>query len=129
MYKTAAAYSTLPGYIFHLSVGSIISSYIPGSIFNQLAYSVSLCARAASVTGDATSLLCAALEATSLPPWFSAAVPSIYSSQMHTLQEQINQIWATPVGLAPLPTLSATSSGSPLQTPTGEQLSRLFCSD
>lgn len=127
LYRTASAYSTLPGYFFHLlvSVDSIISSYVPGSIFSQLAHSVSLCAGAASVTGDATSLLYAALEATSLPPWFTAAVPPTYSSQMYTLQEQINQIRATPMSLAPLPMSSAISIESLLQTYTGEQLSRL----
>lgn len=105
-------FSTRPEYFFHLSVGSIVSSYIPSSIFSQLAYSVSLSAGAASVTGDATSLIYAALEATSVPSWFSAAVPATYSSQMHTLQEQINQLRATPVSLAPVPTSSPTSSNS-----------------
>lgn len=112
LYKPATAYSTLPGYFFHLSVGSIISSYLPSSILSQLAHSVSLSAGAASVTGDATSLIYAALEATSVPSWFSAAVPVTYSSQMHTLQEQINQLRATPVSLAAVPTSSPTSSDS-----------------
>lgn len=105
-------FSTRPEYFFHLSVGSIVSSYIPSSIFSQLAYSVSLSAGAASVTGDATSLIYAALEATLVPSWFSAAVPATYSSQMYTLQEQINQLRATPVSLAPVPTSSPTSSNS-----------------
>lgn len=112
LYKTALAFSTRPEYFFHQSVGSIVSSYIPSSIFSQLAYSVSLSAGAASVTGDATSLIYAALEATSVPSWFSVAVPATYSSQMYTLQEQINQLRATPVSLAPVPTSSPTSSDS-----------------
>lgn len=112
LYKPASAFSTRPEYFFHQSVGSIVSSYIPSSIFSQLAYSVSLSAGAASVTGDATSLIYAALEATSVPSWFSVAVPATYSSQMHTLQEQINQLRATPVSLAPVPTSSPTSSDS-----------------
>ncbi|KAK7718691.1 hypothetical protein SLS64_002651 [Diaporthe eres] len=106
------ALSTLPGYFFHLSVGSIVSSYIPASVFSQLAYSVSLSAGAASVTGDATSLIYAALEATSLPSWFSAAVPATYSSQMHTLQEEINQLRATPISLATGSTSEPTSLAS-----------------
>lgn len=117
--KPTMALSTLPGYFFHLSVGSIVSSYIPASVFSQLAYSVSLSAGAASVTGDATSLIYAALEATSLPSWFSAAVPATYSSQMHTLQEEINQLRATPISLAPGSTSEPTSLAS--STPsTGE---------
>lgn len=112
MYKPSMAVSTRPEYFFHLSVGSIISSYIPGSIFSQLAYSVSLSAGAASVTGDATSLIYAALEATSVPSWFSAAVPATYSSQMHTLQEEINQLRATPISLAPGSTSLASSTPS-----------------
>ena len=45
---------------FHLSVGSIVSSYTPASMFSQLACSVSLSAGAASVTGDAMGLIYAA---------------------------------------------------------------------
>lgn len=112
LYKPASAFSTRPEYFFHQSVGSIVSSYIPSSIFSQLAHSISLSAGAASVTGDATSLIYAALEATSVPSWFSAAVPATYSSQIHTLQEQINQLRATPVSLAAVPTSSPTSSDS-----------------
>ncbi|KAL2291693.1 hypothetical protein FJTKL_11904 [Diaporthe vaccinii] len=114
MYKPSMAVSTRPEYFFHLSVGSIVSSYIPASIFSQLAYSVSLSAGAASVTGDATSLIYAALEATSVPSWFSAAVPAIYSSQMHTLQEEINQLRATPISLA----LGSTSEPTSLASST-----------
>lgn len=112
LYQPVTRYSTVPEYFFHLSVGSMISSYLPSSILSELAHSVSLSAAAASVTGDATSLIHAALEATSVPSWFSAAVPVTYSSQMHTLQEQINQLRATPVSLAPVPTSSPTSSDS-----------------
>lgn len=123
-YKPAMAVSTRPEYFFHLSVGSIVSSYIPASIFSQLAYSVSLSAGAASVTGDATSLIYAALEATSVPSWFSAAVPAIYSSQMHTLQEEINELRATPMSLASVPTSSPTSSDSlPQTSPSSSTLS------
>lgn len=130
-YKPITTFSTRTEYYFHLSVGSIVSSCIPASIFSQLAHSVSLSAGAASVRGDATSLIYAALEATSMPPWFSAAVPSTYSSQMHTLQEQINELRATPMSLAALPTSSTTSSDPPSQTSsssstpsTGEYYSR-----
>lgn len=111
MYHYVSSLSTLPEYFFHQSVGAMISSYIPASIFSELAHSVSLSAEMASVTGDATSLIYAALEATSVPTWFLAAVPSTYSSQMYTLQEQINQIRATPLSLAP-----PTSSSLPLET-------------
>lgn len=116
LYKPAMALSTRPEYFFHLSVGSIISNHIPASILSQLAYSVSLSAGAASVTGDATSLIYAALEATSVPSWFSAAVPATYSSQMHTLQEEINQLRATPISLAAVPTSSPTSDDTVSQT-------------
>lgn len=108
-FSLATAFSTRSEYYFHLSVGSIVSSYIPSSILNQLACSVLLSAAAASVTGDATGLIYAALEATSVPSWFSAAVPATYSSQLHTVQEEINQLRATPISLAPVPTSSPTS--------------------
>jgi hypothetical protein len=68
------------------------------------------------VTGHATSLMYAALEATSVPSWFSAVVPSTYSSQMHMLQEKINQIRATPMSLAPLSTAPPTSGDPSAQT-------------
>lgn len=111
LYQPVLTLSPLPKYFFHQSVGSMISTYIPSSIFSELAHSVSMSAEAASVTGDATSLIYAALEATSVPTWFLAAVPSTYSSQVYTLQEQINQIRATPISLA-----SPTSSSLPLET-------------
>ncbi|KAG6367484.1 hypothetical protein INS49_001674 [Diaporthe citri] len=110
------AVSTRPEYFFHLSVGSIVSSHIPASILSQLAYSVSLSAGAASVTGDPTSLIYAALEATSLPSWFTAAVPVTYSSQIHTVQEEINQLRATPISLASVSTSSPTSDDPVSQT-------------
>lgn len=112
LYTPLLAISTLPQYSFHQSVGSMVASFIPMSVFSELAHSVSLSAGAASVTGDATSLIYAALEATSVPEWFSAAIPSTYSSQMYTLQEQINQVRATPISLVPPPTLQATSTSS-----------------
>lgn len=131
-YIYTTAFSTRSEYFFHLSVRSIVSSYIPSSMFSQLVCSVRLSAGAASVTGDATSLFYAALEATSVPSWFSAAVPATYSSQMYTVQEEINQFRATPISLAPVPTSSPTSSNPETQTSlassdpsTGEQFSRL----
>lgn len=131
LYSPRLALSTLPIYFFHQSVGSMISSYIPMSVFDEIAHSVNLSAGDASVTGDATSLIYAALEANSLPKWFSAATPSTYSSQMYTLQEQINQLRGTPISLIAPPTTLAPSStsGSETTSPTntlsaGESLFR-----
>lgn len=72
---------TLPAWFTHLSVESIISSYIPSDVFDELAASVSSAASAASVTGDPTSLVYSALEDVSPPAWFSSAVPSTYSGK------------------------------------------------
>lgn len=100
LYKSVNITSTIPAYFFHVSVQSLISSYIPPPVFSDLAASVASAASAASVTGDATSLVYAVLEGASRPPWFSSAVPSTYSAEMSTLEASINGLRATPVSTA-----------------------------
>ncbi|KUI72392.1 hypothetical protein VM1G_07457 [Cytospora mali] len=106
VYKSVIT-SILPAYFFHVNASSLISAFIPLDVFSQLAASVASAASAASVTGteDPTSLVYSALEDTSLPPWFEAAVPVTYSTQMATLEAQINELRAE--------MLASTTSSSP----------------
>lgn len=109
--------STLPAWYFHLSVSSLVNTYFQSSFFTQLAADVASAASVASVTGDPTSLVYQALEATSVPPWFVAGVPSTYSSELYTLESEINELRATPVSIES-PTLSTTTTTTPPSSTT-----------
>lgn len=87
--------STIPAYFFHASLQSLVSSYIPPAVFSDLAASAASAASMASITGDATSLIYAALEDESRPPWFSSAVPSTYTAEMNALETSISDLRAT----------------------------------
>lgn len=120
-FKNINITSTIPAYFFHLSVQSLISSYIPPAVFSELAASAASAASVASVTGDATSLIYAALEDVTRPPWFPSAVPSTYTVEMSALEESINELRATPVPTTPVPTASesaASSANSSVQSTT-----------
>lgn len=97
IYVLSSITSTKPAYFFHISVQSLVASYIPVDIFSDLAVSAASAASVASVTGDATSLIYAALEDVSRPPWFSAAVPATYTAEMSSLEASINELRATPI--------------------------------
>lgn len=92
VYRSINVTSTLPAYFLHVSAQSLISTYIPPAVFSELAASVASAAAVASVTGDATSLVYAALEDTSRPPWFTSAVPSTYAAQMSTLEASLDEL-------------------------------------
>ncbi|KUI59483.1 hypothetical protein VP1G_06762 [Cytospora mali] len=121
VYKSAIT-STLPAYFFHVNASSLISASIPLDVFSQLAASVASAASAASVTGteDPTSLVYSALEDTSLPPWFEAAVPVTYSTQMATLEAQIDELRAEM--LASTTSLSPSGSTSSVINGTSSHL-------
>lgn len=103
---------TQPGYFFHISVQSLISSYIPPEIFRDLAASAASAASMASITGDATSLIYAALEDITRPPWFSSAVPATYTVEMRALEASINELRAAPVFTTPISTASDSAAPS-----------------
>ncbi|KAL1856253.1 hypothetical protein Daus18300_010825 [Diaporthe australafricana] len=111
--------STRPAYFFHVSASSLISMYIPAPVFSELAASVASAASAASVTGDASSLVYAALEDTSRPPWFASAVPSTFAAQMSTLEASINELRATPVSTASSTATTPTQETTQQTTPAG----------
>lgn len=112
VYKSIKITSTIPAYFFHVSVQSLISSYIPPAVFSDLAASAAFAASAASVTGDATSLIFAALEDITRPPWFPSAVPSTYVVEMSALEASINELRATPVPTTPVSTASESAAPS-----------------
>lgn len=116
VYQSVNVTSTLPAYSFHLNVSSLISKFVPTDVFSQLAASVASVASAASITGaeDPTSLIYSALEDTSIPTWFQSAVPVTYSTQMATLEAQINNLRADSLGsTAPLSPQSAPTTVAP----------------
>lgn len=114
VYESANITSTLPAYFFHVDASSLISKIIPTDVFSQLAASVASAATAASVTGayDPTSLIYSALEDTSMPSWFQSAVPVTYSTQISTLEAQINNLRADLLGSTIGPTSSAVNGAT-----------------
>ncbi|ROW00144.1 hypothetical protein VSDG_03616 [Cytospora chrysosperma] len=118
LYNSVNITSTLPVYYFHVNANSLVSKFIPTDILSQLAISVASAATAASVTGadNPTSLIYSALEDTSMPSWFQSAVPVTYSTQIATLEAQINNLRADLLGSTVGPTSSVvngtTSSSS-----------------
>ncbi|KAG8162630.1 hypothetical protein KVR01_007108 [Diaporthe batatas] len=95
IYRKTTSASTLPAYFFHTSVQALVSSYIPPAVLSELAASV--VSVASSLTTDPTSLVYAALEDESRPPWFSSAVPSTYIAEMKSLEESIDNLRAIPI--------------------------------
>lgn len=120
--------SILPAWYFHLSVSSLVASYVPSSFFTKLVADAASAASAASVTGNPTDLVYQALEATSVPTWFSAAVPSMYSLELYTLESEINELRATPVSIQS-PTLSMPTTTSSASSPTPTSSEFLSCLD
>jgi hypothetical protein len=94
------------------AASALISSYIPPADFSTMSISVSSAAAAASVTGDASSLIYSAFEATSLPAWFQSAIPASYSSQVAALTAAIGSLRPGASGTVsqglPTPTISQT---------------------
>lgn len=111
-FKNTNITSTIPAYFFHVSVQSLISSYIPPAVFSDFAASAASAASVASVTGDATSLIYAALEDVTRPPWFPSAVPSTYTVEMSALEASINELRPAPVSTTPVSTASDSAAPS-----------------
>lgn len=93
--------STLPGYYVHLSIGSLISNYLPPGLLSELAGSVSSAAALVSITGNPTSLVYSALEESPRPAWFTSVVPTTYTAQMNTLEAEIDSLKAEATGTTP----------------------------
>lgn len=116
LYNSVNITHTLPIYYFHVSASSLISKFVPTEVFSELAASVASAASAASITGaeDPTSLVYSILEDSSLPPWFQAAVPVTYSTQLATLEAQISNLRVDSLGSTTLlPPQSAPTTASP----------------
>jgi hypothetical protein len=77
---------------FTSAANELVSKYLPSNILPALESSVSVAASAASVTGDASSLLYSALLASSIPAWFASAVPAAYTSQIAALEGDISAL-------------------------------------
>jgi hypothetical protein len=91
---------------FTSAADELISEYLPSTALPALESVFSSAASAASVTGDAKSLIYEALLASSVPGWFASAVPSAWSTQIAALESNINALrpsassGATPVVIA-----------------------------
>lgn len=127
LYGSVDITHTRPEYTFHLNADSLISNFVPTDVFSQLAASVAAAASAASVTGasDPTDLIYSLLEDTKLPPWFQAAVPGTYSTQMATLEAQISNLRADSLGSTALsPPQSVPTTADPTSSVTVGTTSR-----
>ena len=80
---------------FTSAADQLISKYIPSTALPVFESAVSSAASAATVTGDAKSLIYSALVATSIPGWFASAVPSAWSSQIAALESGIDALRGT----------------------------------
>ncbi|PVH72930.1 hypothetical protein DL98DRAFT_659734 [Cadophora sp. DSE1049] len=117
---------------FTSAASQIIEQYIPSTVLPGLESAVSSAAAAASVTGDAKSLLYEAILAQSAPAWLASAIPAEYSSQFAALEGSIEVLRPTAAspggGIIPaiVPVTTTDSDGntittSTLSTPTGVQ--------
>jgi len=80
---------------FTAAADQLISKYIPSSALLSLESGVSSAASAASVSGDPKSLLYSGLLATSVPAWFSSAIPTGIAPQIAALESGIDALRAT----------------------------------
>ncbi|KAL2067036.1 hypothetical protein VTL71DRAFT_1460 [Oculimacula yallundae] len=121
---------------FTSAANAVISQYIPSTVLPGLEAAISSAAAAASVTGDAKSLLYSAILAESAPSWLGAAIPSEYSSQFAALEGTIESLRPSATGssngglivpvIIPVTTTDSngatiTTSATSLSTPTGVQ--------
>ncbi|KAH6718931.1 hypothetical protein BKA61DRAFT_570981 [Leptodontidium sp. MPI-SDFR-AT-0119] len=121
---------------FASAASAVIASYIPATVLPGLESAVSSAAAAASITGDAKSLLYSALLAESAPAWLGSAIPAEYSSQFAALEGTIEVLRPSATGASPggliipviIPVTTTDSSGNTittsvtsLSTPTGVQ--------
>ncbi|EPE09193.1 hypothetical protein F503_06969 [Ophiostoma piceae UAMH 11346] len=97
---------------------SLVSAYVPQSVYVQLTASVASAASAASVTGDPASLFLSALLATSQPSWFSSAVPPYFTGNIGALESAVSTLRE---GATALP-LSTSYSETVITTKTTNSL-------
>lgn len=84
---------------FTSAASKIISQYIPSTALPGLESAVAAAASAASVSGDAASLLYSALLAESAPGWFKSAIPDGWSTQIAALEGSVDAL--RPTGASP----------------------------
>ncbi|KAH7403626.1 hypothetical protein BKA64DRAFT_457107 [Cadophora sp. MPI-SDFR-AT-0126] len=117
---------------FTSAASQVIEQYIPSTVLPGLESAVSSAAAAASVTGNAKSLLYEAILAQSPPAWLASAIPAEYSSQFAALEGSIEVLRPTAAspggGIIPVivPVTTTDSDGntittSTLSTPSGVQ--------
>jgi hypothetical protein len=108
---------------FTSAASELVSKYIPSAALPELESSISSAASAASVTGDAQSLIYDALLGSSIPGWFASAVPAAYTSQIAALEGDISALRgpaSTSGGGGPVPVVvpitTTNSAGSTYTT-------------
>lgn len=109
---------------FASAASAVIASYIPATVLPGLESAVSSAAAAASITGDAKSLLYSALLAESAPAWLGSAIPAEYSSQFAALEGTIEVLRPSATGASPggliipviIPVTTTDSSGNTITT-------------
>lgn len=108
--------------MFTAAADQLISSYVPPDILSSIIGDVQSAASGASVSySDPTSLAYSALLATSIPSWFTSAIPTQYSVQFASLEADISSLrnlvsqapGATPVVV---PVTSTDSNGHTIIT-------------
>lgn len=95
------------------AASQIISQYIPETALPALQSAISSAAAAASVTGDAKSLLYDALLASSVPDWFASAAQP-WSAQIMALESTLIALRPTAAGA-----VTTTDSAGNTVTTTG----------
>lgn len=123
VYINATVTSTLPAYFVHLSIDSLISSYLPADVLSGLAAAApaATLALAGDDDDDPTSLIYSALEATSPPEWLAAAVPVTYAAQMSTLEASIDAIRAAAVSGSPIDSGNGQVTGTTVPIDTSSK--------
>jgi hypothetical protein len=92
---TAAAAEILPrdaASDFTSAADELISSYIPEDKFKVMTESLGPAAESASVTGDISSIIFSALNATDPPSWFEDAIPTQFKEEVSALESAIDNL-------------------------------------
>lgn len=77
---------------FQSAFDKLTSEYIPSSVFQDLETPIMSAASAAKVTGDFSSIVGSALQASSVPDWFQKAWPTQYSTQLDAITGAVAEI-------------------------------------
>lgn len=78
--------------VFQSAFDKLTEQYLPTDILSSVESPVMSAASAAKVTGDFSSILPSALQASSVPEWFSKAWPTQYNSQYEALTGAVAEI-------------------------------------